>query len=504
MSRLEEISDVKTLQQVASHLEKSTVRLAKENARLRAENTRLRCGNADPQLELDLLKEQLAAMKREIFSESSERTPREKKPGNDKPTEPRRGHGPTSQPNLPVEEVIHTLKEEDRTCPICGETLTEMGDQVEESEEITVVGVEYKILKHRRQKYRCRCNEQVMTAPGPAKHIPGGRYSVDFAVHVAEQKYLDHLPLERQVKAMSRAGLETTSQTLWDQINVLARILEPTYRTLCKMVLESGVVFADETFWRNHENSETSRWWTWCVASEDIATYRILNSRSQKAARKVLSGFEGVAMTDGYTAYQSLAKSSVNLELAHCWAHVRRKFLEAADFNRELSGQAVELINTLFKIEREVPRAGPDATDEERQRILDLRSRLRQEKSKPVIKELLEWGGRHDGAVLPQSKLGKAISYMLKLWKGLTLFLDNPRVPLDNNAAERALRGVVVGRKNHYGSKSKRGTEVAAIFYTLFETAKLSGVDNPGAYVAFAAKRAIADHGAVTLPSDLT
>jgi len=504
MSRLEEISDVKTLQQVASHLEKTTVRQSKKIARLRAENARLKGECSDPQLELKLLKEQLAAMQREIFSESSERTPRETKSGDDVPMKPRRGHGPTSQPDLPVEEVTHTLDEEDRTCSICGEVLTEMGDQVEESEEITVVGVEYKVLKHRRQKYRCRCNEQVMTAPGPAKHIPGGRYSVDFAVHVAEQKYLDHRPLERQVKAMSRAGLDTTSQTLWDQINVLARILEPTYRSLCKIVLESGVVFADETFWRNHENSNTSKWWTWCVASNEIATYRILSSRSQKAAKKVLSGFEGIAMTDGYTAYQSLARSSPNLKLAHCWAHVRRKFLEAADFNQDLSEQAVELVNTLFEIEREVPRAGPDATEEEKQRILELRRRLRQEKSKPAVKELLEWAGKHDGAVLPRSKLGKAISYMLKLWKGLTLFLEDPRVPLDNNAAERALRGVVVGRKNHYGSKSKRGTEVAALFYTLFETAKLSGIDDPGAYVALAAKRAIADHGAVTLPSDLT
>jgi transposase len=503
MSRLEEINDVKTLQQVASHLEKTTIRQSKKIARLRAENARLKGEHADPQMELKLLKEQLAAMQREVFGESSERRPREVKLDDDESKASRRGHGPKSQPNLPVEEVTHTLEEDDRPCPICGETLVEMGDQSEESEEITVVGVEYKILKHRRQKYRCRCNEQVMTAPGPAKHIPGGRYSVDFAVHVAEDKYLDHLPLERQVKRMGRAGLEVDSQTLWDQINVLARILEPTYVALCKMVLELGMVYADETSWRNHENSNTSKWWTWCVATDNIATYRILNSRSQKAAKKVLSGFEGIAMTDGYTAYQSLARSSSNFELAHCWAHVRRKFLEAADFNRDLSEQAVRLINTLFAIEREVPRAGPDATDEEKQRILELRRRVRQERSKPVIKELLEWAGKHDGAVLPRSKLGKAITYMLKLWKGLTLFLEDPRIPLDNNAAERALRGVVVGRKNHYGSKSKRGTEVAALFYTLFETAKLSGVD-PRAYVTLAANRAIADHGAVTLPSDLT
>jgi len=503
MPRLEEINDVKTLQQVASHLEKTTVRQSKLIAKLKAENARLRGADVDPQIELDLLKEQLAAMQRTVFSESSERSAGDKKTGDEEPKKPRRGHGPKSQPNLPVEEVSHTLEEKDRTCSICGEVLTEMGDQAEESEEITVVGVEYKILKHRRQKYRCRCNEQVITAPGPAKLIPGGRYSVDFAVHVAENKYLDHLPLERQVRAMGRAGLDTDSQTIWDQISVLARYLEPTYRTLCRLVLEHDVIYADETFWRNHENKNTSKWWTWCVASDDIATYRILKSRSQKAAAKVLDGFEGVAMTDGYSAYKALEGNEPNLQLAHCWAHVRRKFLEGEDAYPELGEHAVKQIGRLFKIEREVPRAGPEASDEERTEILDLRRRLRHEQSKPIIDELLKWAIKHDGAVLPGSKMGKAISYMLKLWKGLTLFLEDPRIPLDNNAAERALRGVVVGRKNHYGSKSKRGTEVAAIFYTLFETAKLSGVD-PRAYVTLAAKRAVAEHGAITLPSDLT
>ena len=150
-----------------------------------------------------------------------------------------------------------------------------------------------------------------------------------------------------------------------------------------------------------------------------------------------------------------------------------------------------------------MPRAGPDASDEEKQELLELRRRVRHEKSKPIIDGLLEWAAEHRGAVLPRSKLGKAIAYMLNLWEGLTRFLDDPRIPLDNNAAERALRGVVVGRKNHYGSKSKRGTEVAAIFYTLFETAKLSEVD-PSAYVTLAANRAVAEPGAATLPSDLT
>ncbi len=208
-------------------------------------------------------------------------------------------------------------------------------------------------------------------------------------------------------------------------------------------------------------------------------------------------------MTDGYGAYQALTKSVKEIRLAHCWAHVRRKFLEAGDGYPELSEYAVEEIGKLFKIEREVPRAGPEASNEEQQELLELRRRVRHERSKPIIDGLLEWAAEHRGAVLPGSKLGKAIAYMLNLWEGLTRFLGEPRVPLDNNAAERALRGVVVGRKNHYGSKSKRGTEVAAIFYTLFETAKLSRVD-PRAYVTRAAIRAINEPGAVTLPSDFS
>ena len=502
MPKLENIQDRETLQQAALLLEKTVIRLHKENAKLRAENARLRGLDVDPQMEIELLREQLAAMQQKVFGASSEKRPYTRDDSSAEKEKPRRGHGPRSQPDLPIEVITHTLEEEDRTCSICGQVLVEMGDQAEESEEITVVGVEYKILKHRRQKYRCRCNEQVLTAPGPVKLIGGGRYSIDFAVAVAEGKYLDHLPLERQVRAMERAGLHVDSQTLWDQIQALAKHLEPTYEALCSKVLDSGVVYADETFWRNHENSNTSKWWTWCVVSDEIAAYRILRNRSQKAAEEVLGGFEGVVMTDGYGAYQALQRDGPNLQLAHCWAHVRRKFLEAEDAYPELSQHAVGQIGELFKIEREIPVPSLGATDDEREATLDLRRELRKERSKPIVDELLKWALESRSAVLPKSKMGNAIAYMLKLWKGLTHFLDDPRIPIDNNAAERALRGVVVGRKNHYGSRSKRGTEVAALFYTVFETAKLSQVD-PRTYVTQAAVRAIHDPGAVTLPSDL-
>lgn len=507
MMKLEEINDPQALQQAAILLEKSVLRLQKENAQLRSEIARLKGLDVDPQMELALLKEQLAAMQQAIFGRSSERRPSGSEAKDTKPKEPRKGHGPRPQPRLPIEVVTHTLPEEERVCPFCGGQLKEWAGQFEESEEITVVGVEYKIVKHRRQKLVCDCDTQVVTAPGPVKLIRGGRYSIDFAVHVAESKYLDHLPLERQVRAMGRAGLEIDSQTLWDQIEILARHLEPTYRALCRKVMESEVVYADESRWQVMSRQGSTRWWTWCVASDEVATYRIARSRGAKVAREIFEGFGGVAMVDGYGAYQSLEKATragpgPRITWAHCWAHVRRKFLEAEDSNSELSTIAVDLIGELYAIEREVPAIGPGMPEDERERRLNLRRKLRDEKSRPKVRELRDWALEVRGSVLPQSKLGKAIGYMLNLWGGLTVFLDDPRVPLDNNAAERALRGVVVGRKNHYGSRSKRGTEVAALFYTLLETAKLSDVD-PRTYLKQAAVRAIKDPGAVTLPQDL-
>jgi transposase len=501
MPKLEDIHDPQALQQTAILLEKTVIRQNKEIARLRAEVARLRGQDVDPQMELDLLREQLAAMQKKLFGASSEKRPSNSEKSKDK--KPRRGHGPRSQPNLPIEEVTHTLAEDERTCSFCGGHLEEMGDQTEDSEEITVVEISYKLVKNRRQKYRCRCNAQVVTAPGPDKLIPGGRYSVKLAVHVAEHKYLDHLPLERQVRAMERRGLITDSQTLWDQIEALDGHLRATYEALIAKALEADVVLADETHWKLMEKKgQTSKWWVWCVASDEVAAYRILGQRSAKAAGQVLDGFKGVVMTDGYGAYEALDKASPDITLAHCWAHVRRKFLEAEDAYPELSDHAVKLIGTLFKVEREAPKIQPGMSEDEVTSALAIRREMRHKRSRPIVDRLLKWALENRGRVLPKSKMGKAIAYMLKLWDGLTRFLEDPRVPLDNNGAERALRGVVVGRKNHYGSRSKRGTEVAALFYTLFESAKLAGVD-PHAYVLEAAKRAIRKPGTVTLPEDI-
>jgi transposase len=247
----------------------------------------------------------------------------------------------------------------------------------------------------------------------------------------------------------------------------------------------------------------SKRWWAWCVASEDTAAYWIREQRSRDAAEKVLGGFAGVMMSDGYAVYEALARGSPEIVPAHCWAHVRRKFVEAESSYPQQCGRALELIGALYEIERLIPKLPRDAPEEVHLDAVALRRRLRQERSRPIVDALREWAYATRPVTLPQSSLGKAIDYMLSLWPGLTRFLADPRVPLDNNAAERALRGLVVGRKNHYGSHSKRGAQVAAILYTLFESAKLAGVD-PHTYVLETARRAIATPGTVTLPAELS
>jgi transposase len=376
-----------------------------------------------------------------------------------------------------------------------------LGEQFEESEEVSVVERRFVLVRHRRKKYRCRCNGAVVTAPAPPKLIPGGRYAPEFAVQVAIDKYLDHLPLERQSRILERHGLRVTSQTLWDQIDALAKHLEPSYQALLPRVLDSPLVGADETRWQlMQRGGGSSRWWVWCVASPEAVVYRLCGTRSTKEARGLLAGYQGIVMCDGYGVYEALEQDEARAgpTLVHCWAHVRRKFVEVEENDPEAAAQALDWIGRLYGVERKVPRTlYPEPED-----LVRLRADLRSERSRPLVDELKSWAERIYPSLLPRSGLAKAVAYMLGMWPGLVRFLDDPRIPLDNNATERALRGVVVGRKNHYGSRSKRGTEVAALFYSLCESAKLAGAE-PRAYLLEATRRALAEPGTATLPHDL-
>jgi transposase len=481
----------------ADRLREMALILYKENVRLR-QLLHERHGTDPGNLELELryLHEQLAARNRALFGPSSEKRLRETEPQAQRL--PQSGHGPREQPELPVVEEIHELDAPDQVCPTCGDALEELAGQYEESEEVDVVARSYRLVRHRRKKYRCRRGHGIETALGPPKLIAGGRYSVEFAADVAVSKYADHLPLARQVKQMRRAGLEIDSQTLWDQLVALEMHLEPSYEALVDDVRAAYVVGADETTWPVMGKGKTKRWWAWTLSTDDAVAYRILPSRSAEAARELLGEFEGTVVCDGYSAYAALEKGQANardgprFELAHCWAHVRRKFVEAEPHYPE-ARTALELIGELYAVEREIREA--DVPDR-----LAHTARLRAERSAPVLEALYTW--MREQRALPRSALGKAIAYTAGLWTGLTRFLDEPQIPLDNNGAERGLRGLVVGRKNHYGSRSLHGTRVAALFYTLIESAKLVGVD-PAQYLAQATRHAIASPGVVTLPRDL-
>jgi transposase len=490
-------NDPQQLRAIATALDKANAGLARELLATKLELARLRGEDlATLELELRFRTEQLAARERVLFAPSSER--RHKEEG-DRASEPKRkrGHGPTAQPSLPMTERVHTLDEPDQTCTSCGGRLGAWPGQFEESEEVDVVARSFRLVVHRRQKYRCRCGGCVETAPAPVRLVPGGRYSTAFAVDVAIAKYADHLPLARQAVQMRRAGLDVSTQTLWDQLVALEARLEPSYEALVAQVLAAPVIGADETRWRLlGKGSQT--WWAWSIWTEEAVVYRILASRSTQAARDLLGDYAGVVLCDGYSAYSALAKGPPAaregpvIALAHCWAHVRRKFVEAEPHYPEAT-EMLERIGRLYAIEREI-RAAPAVEHEAVAR--ERRSR----DAAPIVREIHEWLLAQ--RTLPRSALGKAIAYTANIWPGLCRFLDDPRIPIDNNGTERGMRALAVGRKNHYGSRSIHGTRVAAMFYSLIESAKLIGVD-PAVYLTAAIERALAAPGTVTLPRDL-
>lgn len=495
---IENEQDIERLRQAALLLEADNRHLLTRISRLSAELAKHGSNQGQLEIELKLLQEQLERRTQALFGRSSEKQPRE--PEEKKPQEkkPQTGHGPREQLSLPVVEQVHDLDEPDKICPKCGGVLDALEDQFEESEEIDVIQRVYVIRKHKRKKYVCRCGACVETALGPDKLIPGGRYSIDFALDVAISKYADHLPLARQVGIMRRHGLMIDSQTLWDQIEALARHLEPSGRAIRDLILSGPAIGADETKWRLLDKRKSKLWWAWAISAPDAVFYHILDTRSHHAARELIGDYQGVVLADGYSAYEALRNSreGPGFVLAHCWAHVRRKFFECAP-NYPEAQEALDLIGELYDVEREIVDACRDA--EEPVRLAALKQ-ARNERSRPIVRAFDEWCARQ--RPLPQSGLGRAIKYYADLREGLARFLYDPNIPIDNNRTERGMRAVAVGRKNHHGSRSRRGTEVAALFYSLIETAKLNGVD-PLTYLREATLRAIRNPGTVTLPKDI-
>lgn len=480
-------------------------------------------------LEIRRLNEQLAEKNRELFgpSKSERRSESEAKaeatpeseataaPESESKTEaksekPKRpGHGPTPQTRLPILEVTHTRPATDTTCPSCREPQPVMVGQTEDTEQITIIERKVVLCVHKRQKYRCILCGRIDAATGaPEPLLPGGRYTPEFAVAVAVDKYSDHLPLERQVQRFDRLGLEITRQTLWDQLVALYHLLLPAYLEIRTYLLAKPVLGADESPWRVMGKGRSARWWTWVLVAEDAVFYKLAPGRGKAAARELLEGFGGVLSVDGYPVYTSLeaefgkqaslfagegSAEACAFLLVCCWMHARRGFFQAESAGHAEAQTALDLIAQLYAIEAKAETLATTTSEP----LLELRRRLRDTESRAVVAELRTWIDAQKP--IPSLKLEKALTYIKNQWPRLIRFLDDPRAPIDNGWAERAVRGTVLGRKNHYGSHSELGTRVAALFYTLTETCKLLEID-PAAYLLAAALRAKADRDDVWTP----
>lgn len=474
---IEREKDIEELRRVALALKTANEQLAAALARKCREVEALRGSPGDLQATFALVEE--LTRKAQVLEDRMRRV--EEASGRPE-RKARERSGPTPQPELPVIEQIFELDDADRTCPSCGGELLPMEGQFETSEMIDVVDVSYRVVQVKQQKYVCRCGSCVETAPGPDRATPGGRYSLGFGVKVATDKYLDHIPLARQERILARHGLKVTSQALWDQLDAGARRLRIVDDALFAHVLAQPVIGLDQTGWPKLGATAQKPWQMWCLTAPGVVVHRIRDDKSAATFKALVGGYHGVIVCDALKTHEAGARDGPGIVLAGCWAHVFRKFEEALPDHPEAE-RALQAIGALYEIDA---RADGD---------LERLAELRRTESAATLAEFKDW--LWNQAVLKTLSIGKAAAYTVANWDRLTRLLDDARIPLDNNATERAIRGPVVGRKNHYGSKSRRGTEVAATFYTLLETAKLHDVD-PGLYLAEAIRAA--DRGEVLLP----
>lgn len=438
-------------------------------------------------LELDRMQKQHAAALKQLFGQKSERSARP--PTESTSRAPQTGHGRKEQQSLPLEEILHDLDAEEAVCDLCRAPLEEWEGQFEEAIEVDFIEPQVVLRKHLRKKYRCRCGGCVKTAAGPKKLFPKARYSINFALHVALQKYCYHLPLERQARELSRRGLEVTSATLWDYLSALYGLLQPAGERLAEHVLAQPVIGVDETSWRllkSEQKGKSKVWWVWARCCDDAVHYTLDPSRSAETAKALLGTYRGIAVCDGYPAYESLARANPNLKLANCWAHARRELLpHEADCRAR---RALSVIQRMYALEKRVRGRPPDEL-----------LRLRQSRTRPLLEAFFKW---IDSLAIPAtSDLRNALRYIQLRKQQLLRFLEDPRIDPDNNATERVIRGVVLGRKNHHGSRSERGTQVAALLYSLVDSAQLAGV-NPHDYLRRAVHAAL-DGVQIPLPHEI-
>jgi transposase len=393
--------------------------------------------------------------------------------------------------HLPRERVVYPNPS---SCPCCGGTLHKLGEDVTESLEL--VPRQWKVVQHVREKYSCRSCEKITQPPAPSHPIARGRAGPGLLAHVLFAKYGLHLPLTRQSATYAREGVALDVSTLADWVGAASATLMPLVEAVRAHVFAAERLHADDTTVPVLDvgRTRTGRLWTYvrndrplAGADPPAAAYFYSPDRTGKHPEEHLASWTGLLQADAYAGFNRLYEATRKpgpIVGAGCWAHARRKFFDLARLNKApIALEAVRRIDALFAVEREIN--GAPALE---------RQRVRREHSRPRVEALGTWLREQYARLSPAGLVAKAIAYSLNRWDSLVRYLDDGRLCMTNNAAERALRGIAVGRNNWTFAGSDAGGRRTAAIYTLIETAKLNDVD-PQAWLADMLRR-INDHAA--------
>jgi transposase len=452
--------------------------LSDELARVVKDNYRLReLKLTDEQIKL-ILEEQLGELQNTLFGASSERYKKPEKTKTPAPPKPRIKKPSERYPNIPIKEQIIAMNPAPN-CLSCYKVMTDSG-MTEDSEQLTVIPKKYEITQLKRIKYRCSCHGCIQTAPNPKRIIEGSTYSDEMILDVVLSKYCDLIPIERYVAMAKRGGLiDLPPHSLIELTHQFADFVSGAYDLAKLQVMLSRVLYADETPHRMLEGSDKKTWYLWGFSTPKLCFLECHDTRSGDVASDILLNSKcEILVSDVYSGYgkaiklvnkSRLTKQKVLIKNANCNAHARRYF-----FKPRLHYQEAHFYLDHY---HEIYQLNTDSKGKSHPEILELRSQMKshfEAMRERALEELPKYP--------IQNKYKKALNYFLENYQGLTLFLTEPDVPIDNNAQERLLRSHVVGRKTWYGTHSERGAKTAAILFTLVETCKLNNV-NPREYL---------------------
>lgn len=441
----------------------------------------------DTQLSM-ILSEQLEDLREKIFGASSEKHKKNNHPVNDSnkpkpPPQPRVQKPSERYPNLPkVEKVI--AQNPPPGCGLCGSVMMDSG-MTDDSEQLTVIPKKYEIIVVKKVIYNCKCcHGSMQTTPSPDRIKDGSSYSDEMIIDVALSKFCDVIPIERQAAMASRSGVSNIPpHSLIECTHHAANFFKGAYLKLEEKILLDRYLNADETPHRMLEGDEKKSWYLWGFSTLKVCYFECHDTRSGDVASKILAKSKcDFLMSDVYSGYgkavrevneQRLLEGKDFIQNVYCNVHARRNFFKSFnDGNGEDDAEFyLDLYGEIYKIHNL-------CKGRSSQEILELRSQM-----KPHFEAMRTKAASDIHRYSEKSRFAKALNYFLKNYNGLTLFLTDSDIPLDNNLQERLFRSYVVGRKTWYGTHSKRGAETAAILFSLVETCKLNKI-NPREYFA--------------------